>query len=677
MLRSLSVILMLGLALSLPAQDVQDIYGLAAEILENTAEMLDEEGDYSALIDQIADLIRNPININSATREDLNRIFFLSDMQIEALLFQRYQNKAFYSIYELQAVEGLDRRTLEYMEPLISFGIESQAVETPLKVKGDLFLRSQFQIQKRQGYKEREDGTTYYLGDRFRHYGRYEMQVGKQWQMGLIAEKDPGEPMFTDEIKTFDFVSGYLSWKGNKVLKQVIAGQYRMSAGQGLALQTGMAPVKSSDAVSIRNRQQVFGPSLSATESEGLYGLILDLGTERLSVIPFVSLRKRDARLDTLSNGDIVIRSLKTDGYHRTLTELSQRRNADETAAGLRTRLYAGRFIVDGGFMHYMLEYPIEPEQETYRLIYFKGSSNQNYWLSTEGSIGKVFLFSELAFDKTGDPAIWAGLQHSPKGILDVVLAYRRIDMGYRAPLGAPLTEASQPAGESGFYTGISIPLPAALTLDTYIDYYRHKWPKYQIDAPHEGFDWLVVLCHKPSKEWENSIRLRYRDKPVNINTGEPAPAVATRSQTQLRFQSSYMPSKIWTFSFRADVQSVSHAGEGKLPKGYFFAQDVKFAAPNKNLTINARYALFDAEEYDTRIFAYEPDVLYSFSTPAYYGKGSRFILMAKWTPLPRLDLWLRYAAWKYSDREEIGTGQNRISGDLSSELKFQIRKRF
>ena len=27
--------------------------------------------------------------------------------------------------------------------------------------------------------------------------------------------------------------------------------------------------------------------------------------------------------------------------------------------------------------------------------------------------------------------------------------------------------------------------------------------------------------------------------------------------------------------------------------------------------------------------------------------------------------------------QEEIGTGQNRISGDLSSELKFQIRKRF
>lgn len=154
MLRSLSVILMLGLALSLPAQDVQDIYGLAAEILENTAEMLDEEGDYSALIDQIADLIRNPININSATREDLNRIFFLSDMQIEALLFQRYQNKAFYSIYELQAVEGLDRRTLEYMEPLISFGIESQAVETPLKVKETSFCAASFRFRNARATKK-------------------------------------------------------------------------------------------------------------------------------------------------------------------------------------------------------------------------------------------------------------------------------------------------------------------------------------------------------------------------------------------------------------------------------------------------------------------------------------------------------------------------------------------
>ena len=77
-------------------QNAQQDAEWAAELIENIAEQSDLELDYSFLIDNLIKLRHNPININSATREELEQIPFLSDMHIEALLFQRYQSKDFF-----------------------------------------------------------------------------------------------------------------------------------------------------------------------------------------------------------------------------------------------------------------------------------------------------------------------------------------------------------------------------------------------------------------------------------------------------------------------------------------------------------------------------------------------------------------------------------------------------
>src|SRR5690606_7492632 len=127
-----------------------------------------------------------------------------------------------------------------------------------------------------------------------------------------------------------------------------------------------------------------------------------------------------------------------------------------------------------------------------------------------------------------------------------------------------------------------------------------------------------------------------------------------------------------WTFTLRADMQMARRPDKPDLPIGYYLGQDIRYTGNDKKWNITTRYALFDAEAYDTRIYAYEPDVLYSFSTPAYYGRGSRWLIIAKWTVLPKLDLWARYAQWNYSNREDIGSGYSLIEGNRSSEVKFQ-----
>ena len=678
-MKSFAILTLVALSLltNLHGQSIERVQQLAAEIIENTTAESEQQHDFSYMLDELIHLYQNPININTAGREDLEKIFFLSDSQIEALLFQRYQIKSFHSIYELQSIDGYTRQTLEWLEPLISFGISEQKIQAGFKPEADMFVRAQTQLETQAGYQLREDGNTPYQGNKIKLYTRLELQPSRDFKLGVVAEKDQGEPMFNHQISTMGHLSGYLSWQPEKILKQIIVGQYRMSAGQGLALQTGMAPFKSSATTSIRNRQANYRPSLSASEHGGLNGMLMAFESKDLAITPFISLRNADGRLDTLDNGSTIITSLKTDGYHRTITELSQRKNVREAAYGFQAKYHLKRFMIETGYVHYRLAYPIQPEFETYKRNYFSGKSNQNYWLAAEGSISNIHLFTELAFNQSLEPAVWAGLLLPAKGIFNLSLGYRRLPMTYRAPLGAPLTEASAPAGESGLYTGLLMDLPASLTLSTYLDYYRHNWLRYQTSAPANGYDFLILLSHQSSKEWENTLRYRRRNKAIDLSTATQSAPVGTQTQTQWRLQSRYRAAANWTFTVRADIQMLDRPDKQNLPKGFYLSQDIRYVSNNKKWNITTRYAFFDAEEYDTRIYAYEPDVLYSFSTPAYYGQGSRWLIIGKWTIVPKLDLWIRYAQWQYSNRENIGSGYTLIDGNRSSEIKFQIRKRF
>jgi len=72
-----------AISLSQPTEQLQQ---WTAQIIENISEEQNQEIDFSYLIDDLIELYQNPININNAERKDLEKIFFLSDSQIESLL---------------------------------------------------------------------------------------------------------------------------------------------------------------------------------------------------------------------------------------------------------------------------------------------------------------------------------------------------------------------------------------------------------------------------------------------------------------------------------------------------------------------------------------------------------------------------------------------------------------
>jgi hypothetical protein len=116
---------------------------------------------------------------------------------------------------------------------------------------------------------------------------------------------------------------------------------------------------------------------------------------------------------------------------------------------------------------------------------------------------------------------------------------------------------------------------------------------------------------------------------------------------------------------------------EGQKSNGFLIYQDVLYRPENHPFDITLRYALFDTDDYDARIYAYENDVLYAFSIPGYFYKGSRFYLLIKWELLENLDFWVRYSQTFYTNQTTLSTGLDEIKGNTRSEIKMQVRFKF
>jgi hypothetical protein len=111
--------------------------------------------------------------------------------------------------------------------------------------------------------------------------------------------------------------------------------------------------------------------------------------------------------------------------------------------------------------------------------------------------------------------------------------------------------------------------------------------------------------------------------------------------------------------------------------KGYLVAQDISLNPKRFPLSVNARFAVFDTPSWNSRIYSYESDMLYSFTVPAYYSKGTRLFVMIKYSLKNRLDVWLRYSQTYFSELDELGQGADLVEANTRSEIKAMVRFKF
>ena len=117
--------------------------------------------------------------------------------------------------------------------------------------------------------------------------------------------------------------------------------------------------------------------------------------------------------------------------------------------------------------------------------------------------------------------------------------------------------------------------------------------------------------------------------------------------------------------------------GVSRSSHGYMIFQDIIYRPMNFPFSFTARYALFDTDSYGIRFYTYENDVLYSYSIPSFYGRGTRFYINLRYRGIRNIVLEARFARTYFSDRTSIGSGLDEILGNTRTEMKVQVKFNF
>ena len=132
---------------------------------------------------------------------------FLTDIQIENLLAYVYIHGQMQTIYELQLVEEMDKRTIDLLLPFVCVravkaGRGYPALKSILKYgKHETLARLDVPFYIRKGYEKN------YLGPSLYHSLRYNFHYGDYLQIGVTGEKDAGEPFFAlHNRKGYDYL---------------------------------------------------------------------------------------------------------------------------------------------------------------------------------------------------------------------------------------------------------------------------------------------------------------------------------------------------------------------------------------------------------------------------------------------------------------------------------------
>jgi hypothetical protein len=148
---------------------------------------------------------------------------------------------------------------------------------------------------------------------------------------------------------------------------------------------------------------------------------------------------------------------------------------------------------------------------------------------------------------------------------------------------------------------------------------------------------------------------------------------ITTLSRGSVRWHSDYDVNKSITVKSRVEV-SLYHEEIGLPERGYLVFQDFNYKPLSKPYGFATRFAIFNTDSYNTRIYAYETEVLYAYSIVGLSGRGTRAYLMFTYSPFGWLDIWARVANTWYSGEEPVGSGDNTFPGETRSDAKLQVR---
>lgn len=666
--------------------------GVVAQNLPDIEKLLEDNyvesgGDgYEEAVNTLLQLAASPLNVNTAGFDSLKMLLVLSDGQIDQLLAFRKKYGRFVHVNELLWVPGMGRRDVENISPFITVGEPGRREQLQIirqRTKQELLARARTSLPRQEGYKiyspadfEKKKEYERKLENRFRgpNMGsliKYKMNYGQHLQAGITLENDAGEAYFTRYQKTgFDFLSAHVSFSSDGAVRQFIVGDYRIQWGQGLVAWGGFASGKSDMTVGNEKSGKGFTPYTSTDENNYLRGAALSVDClENLTVDLFVSRKKTDGnviRADTLSEEDYLSVSLFESGYHRNRSECLKKHALSESTAGLSARWNTRFFRTGWNVLYYDFSPALIPGDRIYQQYNDSGSKRWIVSVDYKTSWRRFYLFGETARSNDG---VWATVDgvRTHLSWMSACVLYRRYDKRYVSHYASGFGEYSNTSNEEGVYCGLDLNPLKNLKLNLYYDRFRFFSPRYGAVLPGDGWEMLAQAVYR-HKRLEHTLRYKHEVRPEDTKEG----ISVDRGKSEYRYQLAYTPGKRVELRTRFTLSRYRKASVKE--RGYMLYQDVIYAPRKINLKMQYRLAWFQTDSYYSRIYAYENNVLYGYSFPAFMGKGLRTYLNLNWKPVKRLTCYLKAGCVYYPGLEAVSSGLTKTEGNRLYDMTLQLR---
>jgi len=631
-----------------------EISQIITDIAEELAADEDNPGSVELFFEQLYELAEDPVNINSGDEKEISRLFFLSDFQVKSLADYVHKSGKILSMYEIPSIPGFDRQTAEWISQFVIPGKKQEVPASPAKLHNTLVTNF---ILKPGSY------DTSYLGSPLKILTKYKFSAGRL-SGGITAEKDAGEKIFPAQVPVPDFLSAHISFSGKGFIRKIILGDFGSRLGLGTNINTGMRTSLSLSSPGYMPVRNEIKPWTSADENNFFRGVAAELSTKKFGAILFFSQNMTDATTGTSEDSsELFIENLYTSGLHNK-SSLLLKKDVVRNSAYCASLSYEFKSLRTGITCSYN-RFSIPFRSETYdpeKLYDLTGYGTSILSASYNYSRKRILLFGEASLEGFSDPGIVQGIGIRASDRLSVNFLYRNYSPGFVSFHGAGPGNSSATNNERGLFGNFSLEAAKHLFVSAGCDISYTPWLKYMTGFPSMAKRYEVRLRYLPDEKYSFDIKYFSRKWMCDLNRDQGIAGISENKVQSVQGISRFLVSDKFSVVTRIDFKFAALSSG----KGMLMLQDLKYVFRKVPLTVWFRYCIFRTDDWNSRLYTYENDLLYSFSIPALSGNGTRNYLMLKWDLKDYGELRIKYGMTEIQDNNSAIEGQH--------EVKMQVR---
>ncbi len=594
---------------------------------------------------------QNPIDINEASEAELLAMGILHSVQIESFVSHRKHIGRFVSLFELQTIPNWDLTTLRTIQALLVCRTNPPHWYETENPKHQIILRLERTLEQKIGFSAPTSRSKVrYVGSPLSTLFRYRGTWNSHIRTGILIGKDAGESQYND------FASAFVELKDSREHVKLILGDFINQWGQGLVQSGSFSLGKSYE--SIRATQKFHGGAMAYTssgESEFYRGINFQSRWRRFQSQIYLSSRKKDL---ILSKDSTYFRSFQLDGLHRTPTEISQQNRLQEFAAGLNFR-YQGKEVEWALAQTWtQWNYPFMPSNP----LDWRGRNLLNTSLSYISQQGNVRISGEIAHTAISAWSTIHAFAWAVNKKTDVSGIIRMYDAGYFSPMANAISESSNNKNEWGLFLGHQYQHTKYKRFSSYLDVFRFpNASSSQWAAGPLGWELLSRFQWDRRKLGHYFAQIKWTHKFLSDSKSphDLLQASLDWNRPLSRFQ--WHGRIMWSH-----IQSIE-----QQESGYLMLHD--FSIRSHRFKFEIRTAWIWSGSYDTRLYAYEPSLPFSFLLPAYYDPSTRNLLLIEYKGENKISVALKIARTDYFQKEVIGSGLDAIAASHKTDIALQI----